>query len=74
MGYMQARNFFRNTAVGMKPGFLEVPLSDMKQLYQEVILDHNRKPRNWGAVADANRHAEGHNPLCGDHINLSLNV
>jgi len=49
-------------------------MSDMKQLYQEVILDHNRKPRNWGAIADANRHADGHNPLCGDHIKLSMNV
>ena len=44
------------------------------QLYQEVILDHNRKPRNWGALADANRHAEGHNPLCGDHIRLTLRL
>ena len=49
-------------------------MSDMKQLYQEVILDHNRKPRNWGAIADANRHADGHNPLCGDHIKLSMNI
>jgi nitrogen fixation NifU-like protein len=46
----------------------------MKQLYQEVILDHNRKPRNWGAIVDANRHADGHNPLCGDHIKLSINL
>jgi nitrogen fixation NifU-like protein len=45
-----------------------------KELYQEVILDHNKKPRNFGKVADANRHAEGHNPLCGDHIVLSLQV
>ena len=49
-------------------------MSDMRQLYQEVILDHNRKPRNFGSIADANRHAEGHNPLCGDHISLTLNV
>jgi nitrogen fixation NifU-like protein len=49
-------------------------MTDMRQLYQEVILDHNRKPRNWGAIADANRHADGHNPLCGDHIKLSINV
>ena len=49
-------------------------MSDMRQLYQEVILDHNRKPRNFGAILDANRHAEGHNPLCGDHIKLSLEV
>ena len=49
-------------------------MTDMRQLYQEVILDHNRKPRNFGAIADANRHADGHNPLCGDHIKLSMNV
>jgi len=46
----------------------------MRQLYQEVILDHNRKPRNYGAIPDANRHADGHNPLCGDHIKLSMNL
>jgi nitrogen fixation NifU-like protein len=49
-------------------------MTDMRQLYQEVILDHNRKPRNFGAILGANRHAEGHNPLCGDHIKLSLNL
>jgi len=49
-------------------------MSDMRQLYQEVILDHNRKPRNFGAIPGANRHAEGHNPLCGDHIKLSMSV
>ena len=49
-------------------------MSAANQLYQEVILDHNRKPRNWGALADANRRAEGHNPLCGDHIKLTLKV
>ena len=37
-------------------------------LYQEVILDHNRKPRNYGKLDDANRQAEGLNPLCGDQI------
>jgi nitrogen fixation NifU-like protein len=49
-------------------------MTDMRQLYQEVILDHNRKPRNFGSIPGANRHAEGHNPLCGDHIKLSVNV
>ena len=37
-------------------------------LYQEVILDHNRKPRNYGKLEDADRQAKGLNPLCGDHI------
>jgi nitrogen fixation NifU-like protein len=49
-------------------------MSDMRQLYQEVILDHNRKPRNFGTLSGANHHADGHNPLCGDHIKLSVNV
>lgn len=49
-------------------------MTNIRQLYQEVILDHNRKPRNFGAILGANRHAEGHNPLCGDHIKLSMNV
>ena len=49
-------------------------MTDMRQLYQEVILDHNRKPRNFGVLSDANRHAEGDNPLCGDIVKLSLNV
>jgi len=49
-------------------------MADSKQLYQEVILDHNRKPRNWGVLADATHRAEGHNPLCGDHLTLTLNL
>jgi nitrogen fixation NifU-like protein len=47
---------------------------DSKQLYQEVILDHNKKPRNWGKLADASHRAEGLNPLCGDHIWVALKV
>lgn len=43
-------------------------------LYQEVILDHNRKPRNWGFLADATHNAEGNNPLCGDHVTVTLRV
>lgn len=45
-----------------------------KDLYQEVILDHNKKPRNYGALQEPNRTAEGVNPLCGDHIILTLDV
>lgn len=43
-------------------------------MYQEVILDHCKKPRNWGQVPDATHKAEGINPLCGDHIWVSMNV
>lgn len=49
-------------------------MTDSKQLYQEVILDHNRKPRNYGKLADATHRSEGLNPLCGDHIWLDLKV
>lgn len=47
---------------------------DSKQLYQEVILDHNKKPRNFGAMDDASHRAEGLNPLCGDHIWVSMKL
>jgi len=47
---------------------------DYKALYQEVILDHNKKPRNYGTLAHASHHAVGHNPLCGDHISVALNL
>ncbi|MBI5613121.1 MAG: SUF system NifU family Fe-S cluster assembly protein [Gammaproteobacteria bacterium] len=49
-------------------------MADARALYQELILDHNKKPRNFGVLADANRKAEGHNPVCGDHISLSLHI
>ncbi len=49
-------------------------MADTKQLYQEVILDHNRKPRNWGTLADATHKAEGVNPLCGDHLFLTVKI
>ena len=47
---------------------------DMKVLYQEVILDHNRKPRNFGPLDQASHRAEGHNPLCGDHLSVALGI
>jgi nitrogen fixation protein NifU and related proteins len=49
-------------------------MTDSKQLYQEVILDHNRKPRNYGRLEDATHRSEGLNPLCGDHIWLTVKV
>ena len=49
-------------------------MSELSDLYQEVILDHNRQPRNYGQLADANRTARGHNPLCGDRLSLALRV
>jgi nitrogen fixation NifU-like protein len=49
-------------------------MSDLRDLYQEVIFDHNRHPRNFGPLTDANRHADGFNPLCGDRLTLNLRV
>jgi nitrogen fixation NifU-like protein len=49
-------------------------MNELRDLYQEVILDHNRRPRNFGALANANREAEGHNPLCGDRVTVHLHV
>ena len=49
-------------------------MADPRALYQEVILDHNRKPRNYGTLAHASHHAAGHNPLCGDHIEVALHL
>jgi len=48
-------------------------MANYKALYQEVILDHNKKPRNYGTLAHASHNAVGHNPLCGDHISVALN-
>jgi len=48
--------------------------SDLGDLYQEVILDHNRQPRNFGDLPGANRRAEGFNPLCGDRVTVSLTL
>ena len=49
-------------------------MSDLRELYQQVILDHNKSPRNFRELADANRISEGYNPLCGDHINLYVTL
>jgi len=49
-------------------------MSELTDLYQEVILDHNKRPRNFQKLADANRTAEGFNPLCGDQIQLYVKV
>jgi nitrogen fixation NifU-like protein len=49
-------------------------MSDLRDLYQQVILDHNRKPRNFRKIADANRTADGYNPLCGDRIAVQASV
>lgn len=49
-------------------------MSELSDLYQEVILDHGRRPRNFGPLPGATHHAEGLNPLCGDHLTVALKV
>ncbi len=49
-------------------------MSDHDDLYQEIILDHNKSPRNRRRIEDADHSAEGYNPLCGDHVSVFLNV
>ncbi len=44
------------------------------ELYQQVILEHHHKPRNFGEMADATHDAEGYNPLCGDHLHIYLHI
>ena len=49
-------------------------MSDLRDLYQEVIFDHYKRPRNCRALPDANHKAEGYNPLCGDKITIYLRI
>jgi nitrogen fixation NifU-like protein len=49
-------------------------MSELTDLYQEVILDHNRRPRNFGQIEGADHSAEGYNPLCGDQLTLYLKM
>lgn len=49
-------------------------MSSLRELYQQVILDHNKSPRNFRKMTDATRVIEGHNPLCGDHYTVYLKM
>ena len=49
-------------------------MTDLRDLYQEVILDHNKSPHNYREMADASRIALGHNPLCGDKLKLYVRI
>ena len=50
------------------------PMSELSELYQQVILDHNKKPRNFRKLETANHSAEGYNPLCGDQLTVYLRL
>ena len=47
---------------------------DLKDLYRDVIVDHNRHPRNFGKLDPADAHADGYNPLCGDRLTVYVNL
>jgi nitrogen fixation protein NifU and related proteins len=47
---------------------------DLKELYRDVILDHNKRPRNFGRLDPADAHADGHNPLCGDRLSVFVKM
>lgn len=49
-------------------------MPELEDLYQEIILDHNRRPRHFGVLKDATHHAEGYNPLCGDQVTVYLHL
>ena len=49
-------------------------MSDLRELYQEIIIDHNRSPRNFYVMEDATQHIDGYNPLCGDKVTVYLKV
>ena len=49
-------------------------MSNLDDLYQEVVLDHSRRPRNFGELQGANRQAEGYNPLCGDRVTVYITL
>ena len=49
-------------------------MSDLSSLYQEVILDHSKRPRNFHPIENADRHANGYNPLCGDKVTIYLHL
>jgi nitrogen fixation protein NifU and related proteins len=49
-------------------------MPELRDLYQEVILEHSKRPRNYRTLAAANHTAEGYNPLCGDHFTVYLEV
>jgi nitrogen fixation NifU-like protein len=49
-------------------------MSELSELYQQVILDHNKKPRNFRVIEEADRRAEGYNPLCGDQLTVYLDL
>jgi len=49
-------------------------MDELRALYQEVIFDHNKSPRNFGKLDDADRAADGHNPLCGDQLTVYLDM
>ena len=48
--------------------------NEMRELYQQMILSHNKNPKNFRVIESPSHYAEGHNPLCGDNLNLYLTI
>ena len=61
-------------ARGVLAGPGDVPMNELRELYQEVILDHSKRPRNRRGMPEASHSAQGHNPLCGDRATVYLQV
>ena len=53
---------------------METPSPDLRDLYQEILLDHYRRPRNFGPLPESDREADGYNPLCGDRVHVRLRL
>lgn len=58
----------------MLPDFLKMNASDLRELYQEVIIGHNKHPHNRGCLGHCTHQAEGDNPLCGDQVRIYLKI
>src|SRR5690606_1055509 len=71
-GDRQGAEAVRNGGGGMSAS--DMGGGDLRELYQEVIFDHNRKPRNFHEMPEADHVADGHNPLCGDRLTVYLRI
>jgi nitrogen fixation protein NifU and related proteins len=71
---MRWRKAFKKRSMSLPDGDARFGMAELNELYQQVILDHNKKPRNFKVISAADREQEGYNPLCGDQITLYLKL
>jgi nitrogen fixation protein NifU and related proteins len=69
---MRWQKAFKKRSMSLPDGDLRFAMAELSELYQQVILDHNKKPRNFKVISPADREQEGYNPLCGDQITIYL--